>query len=77
MSCKTCAHLDVAPDKAGRFVVRHGSAYECNAPVPALPPLPHSITKAYNFLWPPNRGYVTGTDGDNCPAYAKRTKGKA
>lgn len=76
MSCKTCAHLGVDPDKAGRVVVRHGNAYECKAPDPALPPLPYSITKAYGLRWPPSRNYVTGADGENCPVYVRRVKEK-
>jgi hypothetical protein len=77
MTCKTCAHLGVAPDKAGRIVVRAANAYACKAPEPDRPPLPHSITTSYNFRWPLSRCYVRGEDGEGCPTYVERAKSRA
>ncbi len=70
--CRTCVHLIVEPDKAGRRVVRKQQAYRCGAPVPdILPLLPHSITKAYGWAAPSDRSkrWVCPDDGRGCPLY--------
>ena len=68
-SCKTCAHLDVALDKAGRRVVRKDNAYRCNAPEPDVSSFPASITGAHGFRARFTRSHMMGTAGFNCPAW--------
>jgi len=70
--CKTCMHLRVPPDQAGRRVVRAGSAYTCTVEVPA-PPLPDSITRCYGFR-PFDRSYMRGGDGTECPTWQPLNK---
>ena len=75
-NCKTCAHLKVAPDAAGRTVVRRGNVYSCTVPIPQ-PPLPACVTGAFTFKWPPNRRFMTRDDGKGCPLWAPRVTGGA
>lgn len=73
--CRTCQHLDVKPDAAGRIVVRKLNVYDCKAPLPDMPALPTSVLGA-GFRWPPSRRWMSGDDGTDCRAWQKRTGGK-
>jgi hypothetical protein len=75
-NCKTCAHLKVAPDAAGRIVVRRGNVYACTVPAPQ-PLLPACITDSYAFRWPPIRKHMRGDDGEGCPSWEPRVTGGA
>jgi len=74
MSCRTCAYLEVPPNKAGKIMPRHDRAYPCRGPIPDLASLklPDSVTRAYGFRWPLARGYSEPDDGENCPTYSPR-----
>ena len=75
MTCRDCEFLDVAPDKAGRRVVRRQLTYPCTFPVPDVV-LPDSVTRYHGFQWPPGRMHMCGSeDGANCPCYKKIEKG--
>lgn len=63
-----CKHLNVKPDADGVMRVRKNSVHACGVPV-AVPTLPASITKHYNFRWPPERGYVSASDCAECPLF--------
>lgn len=68
MACRTCKHLNVPFNKAGRRIVRKEKYYPCTVEV-IKPLLPDSITKSYDFRWPPSRSYISGDSGENCPKY--------
>lgn len=71
--CKTCRHLRVAPNAAGRIVVRKDKAYPCDAPIPPMPVLPDSVTSVYGFRWPySGPRYMRGNDGATCPTWEAR-----
>lgn len=73
MTCRTCVHLDVLPNKDGKIIPRRGQAYVCLfAEGFEMPPLPDSITQAYGFKWPPRSTRVEPMDGENCPTYSPR-----
>ena len=74
MSCRTCVHLDVLPNKAGKIVPRKGRMYPCRAPIPDLKSLglPQSVTGAYRFQWPPHTVRMEPDDDQNCPTYSPR-----
>jgi hypothetical protein len=69
--CKTCRHLAVQPNAAGKRVVRRDGAYLCTAPLPEMPNLPASVTEAYGWtdLSMRHRSYMTGDRGTNCPTW--------
>ena len=69
--CRTCKHLNVPLDKAGRRVVRNDRGYTCLAVIEE-PRVPDSVKKHYGWSWPPPHGWVSGDDGTNCPCYEKR-----
>ena len=70
MTCKQCRWLDVEPDTAGRRVVRAANAYRCICPDPAKPILPASVYASYRgFMWPPDRSFMTGSMGEDCPCF--------
>lgn len=71
MTCRTCKHLKVEPDAAGRIIPRKGKAYECNVEIPC-PTVPESVTKSLQWKWPPAKKWMEPRDGENCPTYAKR-----
>jgi hypothetical protein len=71
MTCRTCQFLLVEPDRAGRIKPRAKNAYKCIAHVP-MPTLPVSVTKHYDFKWPPARSYMSPDDGNDCPLYKSR-----
>lgn len=67
-SCRTCRHLVVPLNRAGKRVPRRNDAYKCQAPIADLPPLPDSVT--LRVTWPPrNRMWMVPEDGENCPTY--------
>jgi len=68
MTCRTCKHLFVPNDKAGRRVVRKDNSYECTVKV-VMPLLPESVTGACGFKWPPSRSWMSGNQGENCPKW--------
>lgn len=70
-TCRECRWLTVAPDRAGRRVVRRGMMYACAAPLPHCP-LPHSVTEYFAFNWPPRRTRMAGDGGDGCPTWEVR-----
>jgi len=78
MTCRDCVYLET---DAPRAKLRPGAAYSCNFE-PPLPPLPTSITTAFDFSWPPQGRWIGPDDGANCPCFkaiepppkAKRTK---
>lgn len=71
MTCKTCKWLDVPPDKRGRIVVRD-TGYRCIVPLPEMPALPDSITKRYCYIGLSTPGFMTPTQGANCPLHEAR-----
>ena len=72
-SCKTCRHLDVAPNRGGRRVVYAGRAYPCTVPV-SDSALPECITKSYGFVpvSKARRSHVMPGDGAECPMWEGR-----
>ena len=68
MTCGTCTHSRVLPNKAGRRVVYKDRTYTCMVDIP-LPVLPSCVTSAYGFKWPPQRNYMTSDAGVDCPTY--------
>ena len=74
MTCRTCKFLGVEPNAFGKIIVRSANAYRCLSPVPDIPNLPTSMTKCYDFRWPPSRTYVIPSEGINCPIYVVREK---
>lgn len=72
--CKTCKWYGVLPDASGRIVVRKGAVWPCAAPEPEQPRLPSSVTKLHWWKWPPERSYMSGNEGTDCPTYANRNK---
>lgn len=69
-SCKTCRHLDVQLDAAGRRVVRRLNSYRCTVPDPDLSPLlPECITRAYGFQAKMSRSHMSGESGAECPLW--------
>ena len=71
MTCRTCKHLDVAPDSRGRIVARKNQAYRCLYKIPPEHGLPHSVM-GYNFRWPPSKNSMTLGDGEGCPQHVSR-----
>lgn len=71
--CGTCKYLHVAPDKAGRRVVRKDGAYRCTFE-PGFLVLPDSLTERSSG-WSgtrfklPTAGYMEGTEGIECPVW--------
>ena len=76
MTCRTCKHLCIEPDKAGRIVVHMPDAWPCDAPA-TEPILPASITDRYGWHWPPSRTYMSLDRGEGCPSYSVRTSAPA
>jgi hypothetical protein len=69
-SCKTCRHLDVALNAAGRRIVRAGNVYPCVIPV-VPQKLPDSVTEYYAYFPAgTRRRLMTGAEGKNCPTWA-------
>lgn len=73
MTCRHCKWLDVPLNKAGKRVAYKMQSYKCLF-VPPLPPLPMSMSKSYNFRWPPHQSYVTPNFGEGCPCFEEREK---
>lgn len=69
-TCRTCGFLEVPLDKVGKRVPRKDHTYNCEAPI-EKPLLPISVTKHYNWRWPPNKLRMTPDDGESCPLYKK------
>lgn len=70
MACRDCKYLSVGLNRAGRRAVRKDYVYACIAPDPEPLSLPLSITQHGSFTWPPPRSFMTGADGEGCPAHA-------
>lgn len=68
MTCRSCIWLKVAPDKAGRRAPRKDKSYLCEAPVPDVV-MPLSITRRYDWRWPPSRNYMAPDEGAGCPTF--------
>jgi hypothetical protein len=68
MTCGTCRHLVVPPDKSGRRRLHDGSAYICGFDVD-LPKFPACITDSFGFRWPLSRSYMARDDGAGCPCH--------
>ncbi len=73
MTCRTCKHLDVAPDKNGKIVPRKSSAYKCTVTV-EMPKLPDCMTEGHRFNWPFPRSYMVPDWGKECPFHEVRVK---
>lgn len=70
MTCKTCRHLEVPLDAAGRRRVRSDYGYACLAVVPIPKNLPDSVRTIHGlFTWPPPKKFMQGSEGENCPAW--------
>ena len=67
MTCKNCKWLSVEPDKDGKVRIRKELMYICTVPI-EMPKFPISITKEYDFKWPPRRTRVSPND-NNCPMF--------
>jgi hypothetical protein len=69
--CGNCRFLRVAPDRSGRRVVRKANAYSCTFPLPEMPALPESLTRAHGFrpYTKQGRSSMTPDDGANCPTW--------
>jgi hypothetical protein len=72
-NCKNCGWLNVPPLKNGTIRVYKDDSYDCTAPIPEIK-LPHSVTTAYGFSWPPNRHWMSGDSGEDCPFHIVRIK---
>lgn len=68
MSCRTCKHLSVPLNKAGKKVIRKNDTYQCIVTIPAIL-LPDSITKSYGFQDPAkaSRRFMSPDEGTRCP----------
>lgn len=66
MTCGTCAHLDVRPDRDGVTRRRKGLAYSCRAQIPPRQ-LPACIVP--NFT----RCFVEIVDGKDCSFHTRLT----
>lgn len=71
MTCRTCKHLNVAPDKAGRRRPIKTHAYRCLFPTPELPALPDSVIGMTDLreTLTKHRRYMEPGDGANCATY--------
>lgn len=72
--CRTCKHLNVPLDNAGRRVVRKDRLYLCVIDLEP-PRLPDSVTKSFWCHIPlskTQRKGMFGEEGTNCPCYEKR-----
>jgi hypothetical protein len=71
MAKARCTHLRALPDADGKVRVRKDRSYACCAPVPTelLNYLPKSVTKGYDFEWPPRRFHVSVETCAGCPLY--------
>jgi len=72
-TCKSCCHMVVPLNAAGRRVVRQDKSYRC-AYVVKWPALPRSITGAYDYHEPKARHVWgdDGKDGKDCPVWERR-----
>ena len=77
-SCKTCKHLSVPADKAGRRRTYEGYYYSCTAPMPSPPIAADSIR--YYDSWPweidgrtkrHSRCEMMACQGATCPTWEK------
>jgi hypothetical protein len=72
MAASKCIHLEVTPDADGKVRVRKNYAYKCSYPVPEYP-LPASITRYYDFKWPPLKSQVLVDEHcAKCPCFAAK-----
>ena len=71
-SCRTCAYLEVPPDKDGKVRRRADKCYRCLAPIPPVPDdMPDSITRRHGYYWPTNqnKSYMSVDGGATCGAW--------
>ncbi len=69
MAANRCRHLEVQPDADGTVRVRKNYAYKCRFPIPEYP-LPASVTRYYDFRWPPLKSQVlVGEHCSICPCF--------
>ena len=54
-------------------MVRKGDVYPCDCPIPVLPPLPNSVTRAYGWAPPSDvrKSYCQPDAGSDCPTYER------
>lgn len=67
MAYKPCKHLGLEDGQ----VARKNYAYKCNW-LGEVPDLPASVTKSYDFKWPPPRRFITKDDCAACPCFAAK-----
>jgi hypothetical protein len=72
-NCKNCGWLNVPPLNNGKIRVYGHDSYKCTVPIPEIK-LPHSVTKAYGFSWPPRKTFMQGDEGEGCPCHVERIK---
>ena len=68
-----CEFADVRPDKAGRYVVRENAMYQCSYPIPEVV-LPTSVTRAFQFRWPPAKCWVSKGECEACPCWVRKER---
>lgn len=68
MTCRTCKFLEVPLSADGVRRPRKTNAYRCTVVV-EQPLMPMSMTRSYDFRWPPSRSYMTPNDGAGCPMH--------
>jgi hypothetical protein len=74
-TCKTCKWLDVAPDRAGRRVVRRGYMYRCKFPLPDLSSvLPLSLTGSVSFRFSDNQKSWVEGERAGCPVHSAKVQ---
>lgn len=66
-----CKHLLIGPDKDGKVRLRKERRYRCMVDVPT-PVLPASVTKAFDWRWPPHKSNVGIEDCAKCPFFEAR-----
>lgn len=71
MTCRTCRHLAVLPNKAGAIVPRSSNVYRCTVEVPP-PILPACLTP--RGTTDPYRRWMQPDDGEDCAFYLNRGK---
>lgn len=78
MTCRTCKHLKVAPDKDGKIRPRKGKRYQCGVEVPPLQPLPACINVSdrdwQGVKWPPSRSWMQVDSGEGCTFHQQRDR---
>jgi 2-methylisocitrate lyase-like PEP mutase family enzyme len=73
MAGSRCIYLNVPPDADGVKRVRSNWAYRCEFPVPEYP-LPVSVTRYYDFKWPPIKSQVIAPECQKCPCFTAKAE---